>query len=187
MPLCEAIRQKNLRATGMNSGGGSNDFAEATAQQVKEVANWLALKIYSDAWEVEALRAKMKVAPVNKGRRADGWQRVDAEGKAIKAEALDESHIQTAKLKDEKGFGEEYAQLITAFSTQARSLFMAKNCHAVNIADVDGMRRLMDELVKLDRLPRDSPLQGLLLLRTCLLYTSPSPRDGLLSRMPSSA
>ena len=63
MPLCEAIRQKNLRATGMNSGGGSNDFAEATAQQVKEVANWLALKIYSDAWEVEALRAKMKVAP----------------------------------------------------------------------------------------------------------------------------
>ena len=49
MPLCEAIRQKNLRATGMNSGSGSNDFAEATAQQVKEVANWLALKIYSDA------------------------------------------------------------------------------------------------------------------------------------------
>ena len=25
------------------------------------------------------------------------------------------------------------------------------------------------------------------LIRTCLLYTSPSPRDGLLSRMPSSA
>ena len=25
------------------------------------------------------------------------------------------------------------------------------------------------------------------LCRTCLLYTSPSPRDGLLSRMPSSA
>ena len=26
-----------------------------------------------------------------------------------------------------------------------------------------------------------------LLLQSCLLYTSPSPRDGLLSRMPSSA
>ena len=25
------------------------------------------------------------------------------------------------------------------------------------------------------------------ILRLCLLYTSPSPRDGLLSRMPSSA
>ena len=27
----------------------------------------------------------------------------------------------------------------------------------------------------------------LLMFRYCLLYTSPSPRDGLLSRMPSSA
>ena len=29
--------------------------------------------------------------------------------------------------------------------------------------------------------------QKLFFLGTCLLYTSPSPRDGLLSRMPSSA
>ena len=29
--------------------------------------------------------------------------------------------------------------------------------------------------------------QHIRLLKTCLLYTSPSPRDGLLSRMPSSA
>ena len=28
---------------------------------------------------------------------------------------------------------------------------------------------------------------GFAINRTCLLYTSPSPRDGLLSRMPSSA
>ena len=28
---------------------------------------------------------------------------------------------------------------------------------------------------------------GKVLLQDCLLYTSPSPRDGLLSRMPSSA
>src|SRR5664279_4426007 len=31
------------------------------------------------------------------------------------------------------------------------------------------------------------PVTGELLIRRCLLYTSPSPRDGLLSRMPSSA
>ena len=30
-------------------------------------------------------------------------------------------------------------------------------------------------------------LGALAILGTCLLYTSPSPRDGLLSRMPSSA
>ena len=31
------------------------------------------------------------------------------------------------------------------------------------------------------------PDEGFLLFSRCLLYTSPSPRDGLLSRMPSSA
>ena len=40
--------------------------------------------------------------------------------------------------------------------------------------------------------PKDSPNKDevrseALTLITCLLYTSPSPRDGLLSRMPSSA
>ena len=37
----------------------------------------------------------------------------------------------------------------------------------------------------------ESEMPGLMALReeysNCLLYTSPSPRDGLLSRMPSSA
>ena len=33
----------------------------------------------------------------------------------------------------------------------------------------------------------DKDMQYSYYLNTCLLYTSPSPRDGLLSRMPSSA
>ena len=32
---------------------------------------------------------------------------------------------------------------------------------------------------------KDTPIESE--VRNCLLYTSPSPRDGLLSRMPSSA
>ena len=35
--------------------------------------------------------------------------------------------------------------------------------------------------------PRISSVPGCALLTTCLLYTSPSPRDATLSRMPSSA
>ena len=31
------------------------------------------------------------------------------------------------------------------------------------------------------------PRVGITMVQACLLYTSPSPRDGLLSRMPSSA
>ena len=33
----------------------------------------------------------------------------------------------------------------------------------------------------------DYRVEGMEKLKNCLLYTSPSPRDGLLSRMPSSA
>ena len=35
--------------------------------------------------------------------------------------------------------------------------------------------------------PRAEPKETVAYLHLCLLYTSPSPRDGLLSRMPSSA
>ena len=34
---------------------------------------------------------------------------------------------------------------------------------------------------------KDPRVKGLTVLKVCLLYTSPSPRDGLLARMPSSA
>ena len=43
------------------------------------------------------------------------------------------------------------------------------------IADLEGRFELQAECLQLDK------------ARICLLYTSPSPRDGLLSRMPSSA
>ena len=35
--------------------------------------------------------------------------------------------------------------------------------------------------------PQPQPSATVAMAQTCLLYTSPSPRDGLLSRMPSSA
>ena len=51
--------------------------------------------------------------------------------------------------------------------------------------------RLLDEELRLVQLLVDAPVllprPARALLEACLLYTSPSPRDGLLSRMPSSA
>ena len=46
-----------------------------------------------------------------------------------------------------------------------------------------------ERLAALDRLqlPPAAALTRATLIKVCLLYTSPSPRDGLLSRMPSSA
>ena len=46
----------------------------------------------------------------------------------------------------------------------------------------DELARIINNLIDEEILYREALLLGL-----CLLYTSPSPRDGLLSRMPSSA
>ena len=58
---------------------------------------------------------------------------------------------------------------------------------------VDGADRVYHEFGATLRelYQQDTPIIALcaagIVIRTCLLYTSPSPRDGLLSRMPSSA
>ena len=55
-----------------------------------------------------------------------------------------------------------------------------------------GEHPISNKILELDKVKRETQtvLQNLLAERnsiSCLLYTSPSPRDGLLSRMPSSA
>ena len=68
----------------------------------------------------------------------------------------------------------------------------ASNKNAYGICDITGFRyRLRDMkktwdglLVGADQWDAKHPQ---LMPKPCLLYTSPSPRDGLLSRMPSSA
>ena len=72
------------------------------------------------------------------------------------------------------------------------------NWELLRNADMETMYQLLNEMIidfKADCVKKDAPM----LFRihwdgdffndfyTCLLYTSPSPRDGLLSRMPSSA
>ena len=59
----------------------------------------------------------------------------------------------------------------------------------VNLAELLGTRIEQGFYRPGDRLPsvRALSVEHGVSLSTCLLYTSPSPRDGLLSRMPSSA
>ena len=60
--------------------------------------------------------------------------------------------------------------------------------HGVNVAKFDEVedmvKQAMDKWGRVDILINNA---GILRDKSCLLYTSPSPRDGLLSRMPSSA
>ena len=62
-----------------------------------------------------------------------------------------------------------------------------KSMHAYAIQPSAGLVKL-DAMENPFRLPEALQRElGERLGRVCLLYTSPSPRDGLLSRMPSSA
>ena len=68
-----------------------------------------------------------------------------------------------------------YTGPLCNFCEAAKRLLARNNAtfKEINIATQDGLR---DEMIK-----RSNGR------RTCLLYTSPSPRDATLSRMPSSA
>ena len=63
-------------------------------------------------------------------------------------------------------------------------VFVADSQRPMTDPNVESLRNLRENLaeigISLDATPR-------VLQYNCLLYTSPSPRDGLLSRMPSSA
>ena len=47
------------------------------------------------------------------------------------------------------------------------------------------LKDIKKQMIKI--INKDMPLRREEVSRDCLLYTSPSPRDGLLTRMPSSA
>ena len=61
------------------------------------------------------------------------------------------------------------------------ALFAAKDIKHVLVRHEQGATHAADGYARACNKP------GVVLVTSCLLYTSPSPRDGLLSRMPSSA
>ena len=64
-------------------------------------------------------------------------------------------------------------------------VYLAQMNSAVKISEIICKHEKKDT----DEITGDHIISGLVyrLMNPCLLYTSPSPRDGLLSRMPSSA
>ena len=67
----------------------------------------------------------------------------------------------------------------------ANGPIIQENFFVVNIDDCDAMGEVCIDLPFGDASNYDFLVDNV--PYTCLLYTSPSPRDGLLSRMPSSA
>ena len=96
----------------------------------------------------------------NKGRGKSAEQ-IDAEVARIE----DQISHETMSLKEEKVLVERIKQL-----NKMKDAAKAMAAKQAQITGTDGSRKAMQEKAK-----------------ACLLYTSPSPRDATLSRMPSSA
>ena len=63
--------------------------------------------------------------------------------------------------------------------------FLAPNDYVITVGPTDFVKISADRELTAEAFSRH--LGGYIQEQGCLLYTSPSPRDGLLSRMPSSA
>ena len=90
---------------------------------------------------------------------------------------LSGSHIQT-DLTSKRSGSQVYSGLITR--SRAKALTYAKMTLHSSVTILDQGKYQLEEQDEVISPAFYDP-------RTCLLYTSPSPRDGLLSRMPSSA
>ena len=90
-----------------------------------------------------------------------------------------------AVLAEQEAERQRYAEQITRFC-EAKGLFP-------QVMQYDNQEHFFEMAQKADLTNAVIALSGVAglnaaeHLRSCLLYTSPSPRDGLLSRMPSSA
>ena len=69
--------------------------------------------------------------------------------------------------------------------TSGSTWHAAANIHGLH--DHNNITRIQHYTMNLYKQLEAETGQGCGVFQTCLLYTSPSPRDGLLSRMPSSA
>lgn len=72
-------------------------------------------------------------------------------------------------VQEREGKGEKYSKWykdqMSALSVYSHNIMSSPNCYYLNLCDVVGAHRLTIELVRLDRLPEEKSLEGLLLLQ----------------------
>ena len=125
-----------------------------------------------------ALHQAIQVANSEEGAQADkeaqGMKRATPEQASALATWLanryfkDSFELLTDKAEREAR-GETYETLykerIIAMQVWTEALFTSSNFHQINLCDRDEAKRVVGQLVRLDRLPRSNPLEGLLLLQ----------------------
>ena len=69
--------------------------------------------------------------------------------------------------REQKGqtYQDLYRERMNAMAAITATILSSPNVHHVNLDDEDGSKKLVDQLVRLDRLPRETPIEGLLLMQ----------------------
>ena len=99
------------------------------------------------------------------------------------------SLIQTMKIFDGSGSGRLSFNCDEANIDYLAKVFSFNDLREALVEKVESSITIGDEITSFKAMESDiqAKLSNGSTLESCLLYTSPSPRDGLLSRMPSSA
>ena len=138
----EALRLRKLRerhgfVEAPPQSASEQPFGPATPEQTLDVARFLSERYNKDVWEA-----------LLKGRPLEG-------GVAFATKLEDEIR----KAKEEIGNRQQAATQIYMM------LLSHESFHGANVADVSGMRRLVQDLVTLDQLPKENSIEALKLLQ----------------------
>ena len=100
-----------------------------------------------------------------------------------KADAIHGNKSQNQRQRTLKNFKENRTKILVATDVAARGIDISKLKYVINF-DIPNVPE--SYVHRIGRAGREGE-EGIAISISCLLYTSPSPRDATLSRMPSSA
>ena len=129
---------------------------KATSKQITEVAEFLVDRYFKDAYGLLTPDQKLKMPK-------DIHDKIF--GRSIEfGEAQDPRFREGQDIPDPHEF--LYKERMFALATNMTLLLSSENIYHLNLEDIEGGARLVNKLVRLDRLPKTNPLEGLELLRS---------------------
>ena len=150
-PLCEAIQRCRARLHGASLASDPTvGIPPATVEQIKEVAWWVAKRSFEDDYYLLSQR------DVSSPKQ----QQIEEELRARSGLEFGSDEFR------DWWFWTLNGEKVNGLATLLEKLFQAEDFHACNVlSDLHNAKRLVSSLVKIDRLPADTPLEGLELLR----------------------
>ena len=179
LPLCEALRLEMARAVGGRGQQGSYRYRKVvTPSEVQELAWLLANKLVKDAFEVYWHYVICDAKNLHREYIGFGAHHIrvtwgmgdylpggnkDLHAKSCKGDTFDCKCIKDEMLK--RYLAKHMETRVKATAASLSKIWGHDKFHGCSIADVEGSKRLVETLVKQDRLPLFEGLEGLELLQ----------------------